>query len=669
MSNVQSDKEVFASVIPVRGTDFEPRPRQLFIVADFIRMCVAGAVAAGHTEAVVLPTGYGKTILGILLFVVARFFKLANRLLIVVPASSLTDQYMSDLEFICRSLRLNLSFMRYVNNVAAAENGVKADVLVTTYHMLQKETSEHLLDDAIMRAAGAGAWMGIFEEAHHLGMREHNTETPCWYKRVKRLPLALLFLFTATPFRTDMERIYGLRYGAEGEPVLRPGWSVTFLEAAQEGVVRWLHTHSFHYDIEVAYFNDRNQMFNTVVRTDLLREEGVLNREGEPGAVAFERFEVRRRVRYRMDYVEPLYRQVRECLEDRRRRTKVYHQGIGFCMSVLHAKACAEAWNRFFPGEADYIGESAVSQLASKSDEENKKTLDRYRRGELLILFNVAKIGEGFNHPPASVGLWMSLTRSEHKTVQEIGRISRRRPDIEKAYDDVGHVFCSSDHIAAEVAETMCPTAAARGEVEKGPGPDKGPPGWPPLPRIPDITIIRAENTGVDHASLNGAQPQHSWDAKEARAWVESILGVERAAAFSDDELIRLYCAHPEAKDKAACPDDGAGNGRPCNLDTASDQAHDQVKASLSTLASTVARRLIVAGYHPNVQGREFAVLVGAVKKAINGRYKRRFGAVNKDQSGIDKYVHKNRWLQELREQLDEAGREMPSWLLESVLQ
>lgn len=665
MSNVQSDKEVFASVIPVRGTDFDPRPRQLFIVADFIRMCLAGAVAAGHTEAVVLPTGYGKTILGILLFVVARFFKLANRLLIVVPASALTDQYMSDLEFICRSLRLNLSFMRYVNNVAAVENGVKADVLVTTYHMLQKETSEHLLDDAIMRTAAAGAWMGIFEEAHHLGMREHKSEKSCWYKRVKRLPLALLFLFTATPFRTDMERIYGLRYDADGEPVLRPGWSVAFLEAAQEGVVRWLHGHSFHYDIEVAYFNDRNQMVSTTVQTDLLREEGLLNGDGEPSPVVYERFEIRRRVRYRMDYAEPLYRQVRECLEDRRRQTKVCHQGIGFCMSVLHAKACAEAWNRFFPGEADYIGESAVNQLASKSDEENKRTLDRFRRGELLILFNVGKIGEGFNHPPASVALFLSLTRSEHKTVQEIGRIARRRPEIERARDDVGHVFCSSDHIAAEVLETMCPMAVARCEERK---PHDGP-DLPPLARVPDITIIRAENTGVDHASLNGAQPQHAWDVREARGWLESVLGAERAAGFTDDELIRLYRAHPEAKQAVPCGDKGAGNGHPCNLTTVQQQAYEQVEDTLRKLAGSIVNRLIVAGYHPEVQGKERTALVGAVKKAINGRYKRRFGAVNKDQSGIDKYVHKNRWLQELREQLNEAGREMPSWLLESVLQ
>lgn len=654
MRDVQSDKEAFESVIPPKRGGFKPRGKQLEICADFIRDCLSGGLPRS-AELVVLPTGYGKTFLGILVFVILRHFKLANRLLVVVPSENLVEQYLGDIRRLNEMLDLGLSWCHYTNTTGSAKDCARASILVATYQTLQSPNSM-LLDQHIMVLGASDKWMGIFEECHRLG------EDGLWKNRLAGLRFAFTLLLTATPLRSDLKPIYGLTYDSTGRPFVRPGWCVTYLEAAKANVVRWIYGHRVKYSVNASIMGDNGQPKNVTLTTDSLKDgDGdatfmeLLAKDGlTPGEV--DKFEVRRKVRYHTTYLSPILEQALSRRDEKSAITECAHQIIIFTVSVLHARAVAESINAIKPGFADYVGESAFTPEASRTPEENKAILRRFRDGRLLCLVHVAKAGEGFDCPAASIGVFLHLTRSETRLVQEIGRVGRRWGKIKHPQLDSADVFASSDHPVLDVVESMTP----RGEIDMDPPEPPGPGGEPRVPTLPDIIIVRTTWTGTDELGLDGKTADA--DMSAAFRWAQSALGDEQARTLPVDAILKLYRSHPGIQTSAKPSQGDLFNG---DIADQRQAAEEQVKKNVGSLASYLLRRMIRDKVIPAPAGAFYGATLGKVMAVIHARYKKESncGGVTQEGSGIAEYVAKNRWLQALTVKLS-ADKELPEWLV-----
>jgi superfamily II DNA or RNA helicase len=93
-------------------------------------------------------------------------------------------------------------------------------------------------------------------------------------------------------------------------------------------------------------------------------------------------------------------------------------RAIAFCVNVAHAKAIAEAINRYRPGAAR-VAHGALDR------DERAEILAAFRRGEHQFLVNCELYTEGFDEPSIAAVVTIRPTKSRIVVVQQVGRGTR----------------------------------------------------------------------------------------------------------------------------------------------------------------------------------------------------------------------------------------------------
>lgn len=109
-------------------------------------------------------------------------------------------------------------------------------------------------------------------------------------------------------------------------------------------------------------------------------------------------------------------------------------KGVGFCVSIRHARFMAEMFNK-----RDIPSDAFVSGL---DDERCSTILENLRAGRLTFIFTVDKFSEGVDVPDLNVVLFLRPTQSLTVFLQQLGRGLRHAPgkDCLTVLDFVGQV-------------------------------------------------------------------------------------------------------------------------------------------------------------------------------------------------------------------------------------
>ncbi|MHB1606860.1 MAG: DEAD/DEAH box helicase [Leptospirales bacterium] len=197
--------------------------------------------------------------------------------------------------------------------------------------------------------------------------------------------------------------------------------------------------------------------------------------------------------------------------------------GLGFCVSVRHAREMSEIFNRSGIASAALWGDS--------SNEERQTVPEILAAGTLRFVFVVDLYNEGVDIPAVNTLLFLRPTDSLTVFLQQLGRGLRH--DDGKTHltvlDFIGHMHQKFDFVSRLSALTGNPAHRIPREVEEG------------FPYLPASCVIRLEKVAREHVLENIRQ---SLSGRRDR-WLERIrsLAEESGRPPSLSEFIKAY--HP----------------------------------------------------------------------------------------------------------------------------
>ena len=335
---------------------------------------------AGDRGVVELPTGSGKTVIGI-----GAMVALEVPTLVVVPTVDLLEQWQRELE---------AEFDQPVGRLGGGEQRLEA-VTVATYH------------SAYLRAEELGDRFGllVFDEVHHLGGEG--------YRDVARL--------SAAPARLGLTATFERPDGAH-EAVEELVGSVVYRLDADDLAGE----HLADYDIkrlEVELTDEERDRYerHQGTFTDYLRESGLQLRSGS-------------------DYQELVKRsgsdpRAREALLAKQRAREVM-MNADRKMAALSDLLERHREDRVivFTAHTDLVYDIAERFLippvtAETGAAERREILGRFRRGEYSRVVAANVLDEGVDVPDANVAVVLSGSGSEREFTQRLGRILRPKAD------------------------------------------------------------------------------------------------------------------------------------------------------------------------------------------------------------------------------------------------
>lgn len=191
---------------------------------------------------------------------------------------------------------------------------------------------------------------------------------------------------------------------------------------------------------------------------------------------------------------ELVYRQVREKLAQPRRA-----RGLGFCVSVAHARYMAAAFSR--------AGLPSAALTGASSPAERAELPARLRRGELCFLFTVDLFNEGVDLPEVDTVLFLRPTESLTVFLQQLGRGLRRHPGKEclTVLDFVGQAHQAYDWESRFRALMDRPRLDTAREIEEG------------CVHVPLGCQIRLERVAQERVLANIRGAQRNWREQSPR--------------------------------------------------------------------------------------------------------------------------------------------------------
>ena len=187
----------------------------------------AAALRGGSTsELVVVPVGYGKTVIGVGSFDVAAGLASADTCLYLTPTDVLRSQVYSGIE---RALAV-LGSTRTIGKILA-ENATPQRMLDGRVNFIVASYQQVAAAPGIyQRLCRARRVHLVCDEAHHLGERGQ------WSSALAGLPVKSTLMLSATPVRLDRDALAGARYvdADEGGQVIDPLLQVSMRAAWRE---------------------------------------------------------------------------------------------------------------------------------------------------------------------------------------------------------------------------------------------------------------------------------------------------------------------------------------------------------------------------------------------------------------------------------------------------
>lgn len=536
-----------------------------------------------------LPTGYGKTRMALGVADVLIQQGRINRVLIVVPTDTQRTQFVEgvncDIAAYGFKLRGALRCTGEPSNLTAAKMNI-SDTFVTTIQAIHNDIDFY--HDLIDK----GRWLIVCDEYHRL------KEDGKWASTIGELNYDISLGMTATV------------PGSVATLFSQPDVEVSFKQAIEERAIRRVKAHIEH------YFVDTIDDEGNVTRLTTETVDTVDEKKG---------------IRFSAKYLSSIISSAHDCLEYKNLQYPGQHQMLVFAMNIEHARHVSDTLNSMYGKHyADWIG-------MSRTHNENETVLKRYKDNEITALVQVDKAGEGFDHPRASVLVFLQLLRNTTvKAIQHAGRGVRRNDTIPLYEEDWCDMFASPDTGMAQVAIDMAKesTPIAEGDDivdEDGSGNRQS-----PLYALPELKVIDVEH---ERSELISSIPQKTIDhAKEVIKKAEPVAG-----SVISDERIKRILAEEKLKQIARAEE----------LSDPVKFWRDKVTEATRVLTGNVCRLR-----HGQSIPKSY---MGDVAKHFNTMSVRKFRKKH-DEMSADDFKLKYNWIRDINNTMKDT-REIPSWL------
>ncbi|NJD76454.1 MAG: DEAD/DEAH box helicase [Candidatus Methanoperedens sp.] len=355
-----------------------PELKSCIISRDYQKMALDAWVISGKRGVMVLPTGSGKTIIGI-----EAISLLNTPTLVVVPTLSLVDQWRS---------RLKKEFGTDVGILGGGEQDIKA-LTVSTYN------SAYIHADRL----GNRFCLIIFDEVHHLAAEGYRH-------------IAEMF---ASPFRMGLTATYEREDGLHTELNRLVGGKI-FERKVKE--LAGEHLSPFKLEkviVELTEEEQKEYSLNQGIFTDYLRKYGIT-------------------IRTPLDFQNIVIRSgrdpnARKALLARNKARDIALNSIskiGSFREILNRHADSRIFiftehNRLVHRiSKEFLIPAITYRTAGR---ERSEILDRFRSGIYRAVITSKVLDEGIDVPDADIGIILSGTGSERAFIQRLGRILRKK--------------------------------------------------------------------------------------------------------------------------------------------------------------------------------------------------------------------------------------------------
>jgi superfamily II DNA or RNA helicase len=397
--------------------------------AEALSRYAAALRDGSRSELVVVPVGYGKTVIGVGSFEVSAALALSDTCLYLTPTDVLRTQVYGGVERALgligsgRSIRKTIAENSALERVGASG----ANFIVATYQQVAAAPERY------RRLCAARSVHLVCDEAHHLA------ERGTWSAAIGRLPVKSTILLSATPVRLDREAIAGARYLADPEAggmVIAPLHEVTMRQAWREGrVLKRLTIQMKDYQVELRDSAGEVYEFTASQMAEL---------------PDFDQRCVRQQLRWNEDYLQPLIREFALTLLAKKAAAPGKHQALVFAVTTEHANHLERVLGRWHPS----LRCAVVHSGEDLSDAENDRRMKGFQAGDYDVLIQVRKASEGFDAPSVSVLLKLDAVFSREPVIQQLGRGLRFNHQLPGG-DNVLHVFIGRDPRLAALIEHL----------------------------------------------------------------------------------------------------------------------------------------------------------------------------------------------------------------------
>ena len=444
--------------------------------------------SGSDSELVVVPVGYGKTVIGVGSFEVAAGIAGADTCLYLTPTDVLRTQVYNGVEKALTVIGSSRSIRKILAENASLDRigATAANFIVASYQQVAAAPQRYA------RLCRGRRVHLVCDEAHHLGERGQ------WAQALARLPVRSTLLLSATPIRLDRDPLAGARYVYDDEldgKVIDPLLHVTMRQAWKEGgILKRLNMQMNDYAVELRNADGEVYEFTASEMAEL---------------PDFDQRCVRQQLRWNEDYVQPLVREFAVTLQRKNEIAPRKHQGLVFAATTEHANHLFRVFGRWHPS----LRCTVVHSGEDLSDAENDRRLKDFHAGKYDVLIQVKKASEGFDAPTVSVLLKLDAVFSREPVIQQLGRGLRYNHALPAA-QNVLNVFIGRDPRLASIIEHL--------ERES-----------PPV-------ALRPEDAGGDEVPAELLEDEEPPAATEEERTAAEILDVEEAGDAYLDETGRF---------------------------------------------------------------------------------------------------------------------------------
>lgn len=390
----------------------------------------AEALRSGSTsELVVVPVGYGKTVIGVGSFEVASGVASADTCLYLTPTDVLRTQVYNGVEKALRVIGSTRTIRKILAENASLERigATAANFIVASYQQVAAAPHRYA-----KLCKGRRVHL-VCDEAHHLGERGQ------WAQALARLPVHSTLLLSATPVRLDRDPLAGARYVYDDEldgHVIDPLLHVTMRQAWKEGgILKRLNMQMKDYAVELRNAEGEVYEFTASQMAEL---------------PDFDQRCVRQQLRWNEDYVQPLVREFALTLQRKNQVSPGQHQGLVFAATTEHANHLHRVFGRWHPALRCVVVHSGEDIGIA----ENDRRMADFHAGKYEVLIQVKKASEGFDAPTVSVLLKLDAVFSREPVIQQLGRGLRYNHALPGS-QNILNVFIGRDPRLASIIEHL----------------------------------------------------------------------------------------------------------------------------------------------------------------------------------------------------------------------
>jgi superfamily II DNA or RNA helicase len=355
-----------------------------------------------------IPVGCGKSgLIALLPFGVA-----SGRVLVIAPNLGIRRQLGDDLDVTRPD-----SFYRKARVFTESKTLPVVALLDKDANIDDTQTAHIVVTNIQQLAERVERWMPQFSDDFFdliIVDEGHHNVAPTWQGVFEKFQNAKVISLTATPFRADEQPV-------QGQVIYR----YSFRDAMQRGYIKQITAVNLQpTEIYFTYAGDeRRHSLEEVLE---LKEETWFSK-GVALAPECNRHTVDASIQW---------------LEYLRNRTGFNHQLIAVGCSVVHARQIRDLYRE--------RNLNAAEIHSGMNEPEREAVLADLRNGTLDVIVQVQMLGEGFDHPPLSVGAIFRPYRSLNPYIQFVGRVMRvnnqnapNHPDNEGVI--VSHVGMNQD--------------------------------------------------------------------------------------------------------------------------------------------------------------------------------------------------------------------------------